>query len=940
MENYNPPLSIVATSRNDDHGGNLLQRMQLFVNGIISQSRLYNLKIELILVDWNPPYDKPKLAQALVWPKDAKSCCVRIIEVPPEIHKHFRDSDKLPLFQMLAKNVGIRRSRGKFVLATNIDILFSDELMQYMASGRLNERYFYRVDRSDVFVGDISENVSHDIILEACKQNVIRICEREGIHDLRTGNYFPIRQRQTQKLKLNEIRQDWGLAPITDPSPLYTNACGDFTLMSRYNWFNLCGYPELEVFSFHLDSLLLHAAYHSGLKERILENPMKIYHIEHAIGSGWSPEGQEKLEHRIDSAGIRRISNKEFKELTIRMRREKRPTLFSGKDWGLANRSLPEISIYPESELEVVTRPITASFTDNLPTGSSPHEQQKSFNQSKYRIVNPKSKLGENPIVSVVVPSLNRADYLFSTIESILNQNYQNIECIVVDGGSTDGTLEILESYGNRIKWVSEPDKGHVDAIAKGWRMCKGEILAWLNADDVWEVPGAVDQVVKYLKENPIVSIVYGECGRIDAEGNLIGMSYSHEWSLEYAVMYCDHCIPQPAAFIKRDILEKVGWLDTDFYSKKDHELWLRIGLNGEIRRLPVLLAYARKIEGLSQQGGIVAKSCVQVTRKFYSLPNVPPNLKRKKRFALSNSYLKGSEYAFAGGRHWKMIISYAFFASIISPGNSINVFRYLFRILRAGANEGIYDHRAFYQKLWVMIDTALRPVTFSRETLQKIVWNIKGVGRPRMPNLLGDRDIEWSWIAAQMPSGPGEALDFGPGGSSLSLIATMKGYKVTAVDLQEINPPYWDPNLRFVEGDILKIPMAQERFDLVINCSSVEHVGMAGRYGVTKNVESGDLEVMKRLRELMKPEGVMLFTIPVGRDAVFAPFCRVYGKVRLPQLVEGYRIEKESYWVKGLDNRWVLSGKKEALNFNALANSPNPLRNMYALGCFVLKNQ
>src|SRR5437879_5733498 len=142
-------LSIVATSRNDDHGGNLLHRMQLFVSGLLEQCRRHQLDAELILVDWNPPPDKPKLKEVLSYQVQNGRCDVRIIEVPPEVHSRFKYSDQLPLFQMIAKNVGIRRARAPFVLATNIDILFSDELFAFMRA-HLEPKTMYRVDRRDV----------------------------------------------------------------------------------------------------------------------------------------------------------------------------------------------------------------------------------------------------------------------------------------------------------------------------------------------------------------------------------------------------------------------------------------------------------------------------------------------------------------------------------------------------------------------------------------------------------------------------------------------------------------------------------------------------------------------------------------------------------------------------------------------------------------------
>lgn len=204
--------------------------------------------------------------------------------------------------------------------------------------------------------------------------------------------------------------------------------------------------------------------------------------------------------------------------------------------------------------------------------------------------------------------------------------------------------------------------------------------------------------------------------------------------------------------------------------------------------------------------------------------------------------------------------------------------------------------------------------------------------------NLLGSRDIEWSWVVSQMPSGPGEALDFGPGGSDLSLVAAQRGFNVTAVDLEPVHWLYLHPGLRFVQGDILTLSLPAKHFDLVINCSTVEHVGLAGRYGVTENRPDGDIEAMTRFWDLMKSGGVMLLTIPVGQEATFAPFCRVYGQQRLHRLLNGYSVEQEAFWVKDQENRWVQCDKEVALNFEASAASTDPLRAIYALGCFVLK--
>jgi len=207
-----------------------------------------------------------------------------------------------------------------------------------------------------------------------------------------------------------------------------------------------------------------------------------------------------------------------------------------------------------------------------------------------------------------------------------------------------------------------------------------------------------------------------------------------------------------------------------------------------------------------------------------------------------------------------------------------------------------------------------------------------------RAPNLEGDRDIEWTLVSANMPSGPGQAFDFGSGESNLAFQAALRGFRTTSIDLTAVNRLYLHPGVRYLQADLLAMALPKNSLDLVINCSTVEHVGLSGRYGVTERRPDGDLEAMQILRRAMKPGAKMLLTIPVGKDQVFDPLCRVYGRKRLPLLLRGFSTAKEEYWRKKDSNFWTRCSKAEALAFPASAGSWNYLENIYALGCMVLR--
>jgi hypothetical protein len=540
-----PYLSLVVATRNDDHGGNLLGRTQIFLDGWLTHARRYSIPSELIFVEWNPPADRPPLAEALRWPVDFGPCAVRIIEVPAELHQRYQHAAGLPLYQMIGKNVGIRRARGRFVLATNIDILFSNELAAFLGERRLEPNRMYRVDRYDA-MSDVPPGAPLDRQLAYCGRHLIRVNRREGtfevtpdggpilssediaaagsgillgqgwftperlgpmetfrwaqekaevllaeppepgsalVADLEVGpaslgqpvklevatdegqilvsltlddrsrlrlqlpsprpnrlwfravgEFFPV-NFNTRTLCFRAFRFAWEsgqpsapptLAPRTnrivalwrsmqyvigklaDSGPLvtlivpvsprlrsilrfyidrggligmllhpfrrparvqtevpgndsagpeqpsrvppatadflHTNASGDFQLTAREHWFNLRGYPEFDMYSMNIDSAFCFAAQYGGALEKFLADPMRIYHIEHGSGSGWTPDGQQTLYARLAAKGIPVLDNEEVLRWGAQMRRLNSPIIFNHEDWGLAAFTLKETS--------------------------------------------------------------------------------------------------------------------------------------------------------------------------------------------------------------------------------------------------------------------------------------------------------------------------------------------------------------------------------------------------------------------------------------------------------------------------------------------------------------------------------------------------------------------------------------------------------------------
>ncbi|MFH2038775.1 MAG: glycosyltransferase family 2 protein [Chloroflexota bacterium] len=198
----------------------------------------------------------------------------------------------------------------------------------------------------------------------------------------------------------------------------------------------------------------------------------------------------------------------------------------------------------------------------------------------------------EPPLVSIITPSFNQVRYIEQTIQSVFGQNYAHLEYLLVDGASTDGSLEIIQKYTDKISWwVSEPDTGQSAAINKGLRRAQGEYVAWLNSDDIY-LPGAIERAVSVFEEDPGIGLVFGDVLAIDQNGQTTNRLRYGDWSLPDLMAF--RVIGQPSVFMRRSVLGQAGFLDLSYHYLLDHQLWLRMAQLAQIRHIPAMLSAAR----------------------------------------------------------------------------------------------------------------------------------------------------------------------------------------------------------------------------------------------------------------------------------------------------------------------------------------------------------
>ena len=197
------------------------------------------------------------------------------------------------------------------------------------------------------------------------------------------------------------------------------------------------------------------------------------------------------------------------------------------------------------------------------------------------------------PRLAIVTPSFNTARYLGAAIQSVVDQDYRNFDYLVMDGGSTDGSLDALRGFGDQIRWISAKDNGQADAVRRGFEQTEGEILAWLNSDDVF-APGAFEAVAEFFAAHPEIDVVYGGADYIDADGRHISRCVHIEPFSKHRLFYYSDFMVQPATFFRRSAYQAVGGIDPELHYALDYDLWLKMAREHSFAHLPRQLASFR----------------------------------------------------------------------------------------------------------------------------------------------------------------------------------------------------------------------------------------------------------------------------------------------------------------------------------------------------------
>jgi|SRR3989344_2607935 len=321
-----PYLSIIVTGRNDNYGERFTFRLKLFFQVLLTQLKKYPVGAEIVFVEWNPPKDQPEFKTEFKKWFPQPSAPIRILKVPSRLHQQFPNHEKMPLFEVIAKNAGIRRATGQFILVTNPDILFPDKLIQLISQKNLRTDAFYRVDRVDYKFAEIPADLTPSNIFDFARKKAFSLHTFDCAVKLREGipYFLKIRLGLVNAIFMRRLIKQQG-KPMFDR--VHVNVSGDFILMAKKHWLKLRGFPEKTTYSY-IDGYVCFGAYALGLKQIVLDQSFTIFHLDH---------GRPK--------DLPYSSLQEFTKHYHQVLNNERSPVFNHQNWGLNSYHLKETVI-------------------------------------------------------------------------------------------------------------------------------------------------------------------------------------------------------------------------------------------------------------------------------------------------------------------------------------------------------------------------------------------------------------------------------------------------------------------------------------------------------------------------------------------------------------------------------------------------------------------